>query len=112
MQKVLRYIGLGRDGLFSNRVKIDEKNKTIQEIGGDNNLNAKEYYNTLQPVSLVINKISQDASKILIELQDSKGVTIKDSNILNKFYYFLENKYGQNGISSSYYTNCCKFKIK
>lgn len=102
MQKVLKYIGLGRDGLFSNRVKIDEKNKTIQEIGGDNNLNAKEYYNTLQPVSLVINKISQDASKILIELQDSKGVTIKDNNILNKFYYFLENKYGQNGISSSY----------
>ena len=99
---IYSYIGNGINGLFSNRVRLDIANKTIQESGSSNSLKAQKYYNILQPVSLAVNKISQDASRILIELQDNNGVTINDNDILNKYYYFLENKYGQNGISFSY----------
>ena len=99
---IYSYIGNGINGLFSNRVKLDTVNKTIEESGNTSSLNAQKHYNLLQPVSLAVNKISQDASRILIELQDNDGVTIDDKDILNKYYYFLENKYGQNGISFSY----------
>ena len=99
---IYSYNGNGINGLFSNRVKLDTVNKTIEESGNTSSLNAQKHYNLLQPVSLAVNKISQDASRILIELQDNDGVTIDDKDILNKYYYFLENKYGQNGISFSY----------
>lgn len=98
---IYSYIGNGINGLFSNRVRLDTVNKTIEE-SNFSGLNAQKHYNLLQPVSLAVNKISQDASRILIELQDEDGVTIDGRDILNKYYYFLENKYGQNGISFSY----------
>jgi hypothetical protein len=100
--KNLTYIGHGIKGLFSNRVLVDEKRGTIIESAGGNNSRAREYYNNLQPVSLAINKISQDISRILIELQDADGITIADNKILDKYYNFLDDRYGQNGISSSY----------
>ena len=98
----LKYIGSGIKGLMSNRVYIDEKNGTIKEIGAGLNSKAINLYKNLQPISFAINKISYDSSRIILELQDEDGISIIDKKTLDKYYNFLHDKYGQNGISSLY----------
>ena len=98
----LKYIGSGIKGLMSNRVYIDEKNGTIKEIDAGLNSKAINLYKNLQPISFAINKISYDSSRIILELQDEDGISIIDKKTLDKYYNFLHDKYGQNGISSLY----------
>ena len=98
----LKYIGSGIKGLMSNRVYIDQKNGTIKEIDAGLNSKAINLYKNLQPISFAINKISHDSSRIILELQDEDGISIIDKKTLDKYYNFLHDKYGQNGISSLY----------
>ena len=98
----LKYIGNGIKGIMSNRVYIDKKNGTIEEAGSGQNSGVINEYKNLQPISFAVNKVSLDASKILVELQDEDGVTVDDKKTLDKYYSFLHDKYGQNGISSLY----------
>lgn len=98
----LKYIGSGIKGLISNRVYVDDKKGTIREVGAGQNSEATNLYKNLQPISFAVNKVSNDSSRIIIELQDEDGISISDKKTLDKYYNFLHDKYGQNGISSLY----------